>query len=228
MKANKVIAVISGIMIMVVILLTAVDLCCFWKGFYHYEYARGNQAEKIGMSEEGLNEATDVLLDYLKDRRDDIVVEEEVHGTVREVFNERETLHMVDVKNLYQGAVRVRNILAIASFAGLVWLFVKDRRHFPGLVKNGLKQGLLCLLVVVAFVSIWAIADFDAFWLNFHYLFFDNDLFLLDPNTSIMINMFPSVFFMHMVFLIMFVFVAMAAVLYGLVTLMEKRTIAAE
>ena len=34
--------------------------------------------------------------------------------------------------------------------------------------------------------------------------------------------------FMHMVFLIMFVFVAMAAVLYGLVTLMEKRTIAAE
>ncbi len=223
MKSDRILAALSGIALMIALLLTAVDFCCFLKPFYHYEYEMGRQAEKIGMSAEGLNAATDTLLDYLQDRRDDIIVETEVHGTMREVYNERETLHMKDVKNLYQKAVLVRNILACAALAGFAWLFFRDRRHFPSRLKRGLKHGLICLLVLVLFVSIWAVVDFDAFWLNFHYIFFDNDLFLLDPNTSIMINMFPTVFFMHMVFLIIFVFALLAAAVYGIACFLEKR-----
>lgn len=223
MKTNRIIAVFGGISLMVTLLLSAVDFCCFLKPFYHSEYERGRQAERIGMSEEGLNEATDTLLDYLQDRRDDIVVETEVGGVRREVYNERETLHMEDVKDLYQKAMLVRNILACAATAAFLWLFAKAGSHFPSLLKEGLKQGLLCLLTVVCFVSVWALADFDSFWMNFHYLFFDNDLFLLDPNTSIMINMFPSSFFMHMVFLIIFVFAALAAVCFGIAVLLERR-----
>ena len=224
MKMNKIVAALGGIALMVTLLLTAVDLCCFFKPFYHYEYSAGKQAEKIGMSEEGLNEATDALLDYLHGSRDDIVVETEVYGVKREVYNERETLHMVDVRNLYQSAVLVRNVLAVTAVAVFGYLFWRERDDFPLLLKNGLKHGFICLLLLVVFVSIWAIADFDAFWLNFHYVFFDNDLFLLDPNTSIMINMFPSSFFMHMVFLIIFVFALMAAAVYGIACFMEKRT----
>ena len=81
----------------------------------------------------------------------------------------------------------------------------------------------MCLLVVVAFTAVWAAADFDAFWLNFHYLFFDNDLFLLDPNTSIMINMFPSAFFMHMVFMIIATFALCAGLVYAGACLLERR-----
>lgn len=224
MKADRIISALSGIALMIALLLTAVDFCCFLKPFYHYEYETGKQAEKIGMSAEGLNAATDTLLDYLQDRRDDIFVKTEVNGTEREVYNQREILHMRDVKNLYQNAVLARNILACASLAGFLVLFFRDRRHFPSRLKEGLKQGLLCLVLLVLFVSVWAIADFDSFWLNFHYVFFDNDLFLLDPNTSIMINMFPSSFFMHMVFLIIFVFALMAAAVYGIACFMEKRT----
>ncbi len=223
MKISKIIAAVSGLFLMVALLLSVVDFCCFLKPFYYYEYSSGNQAQHIGMSEEGLNEATDVLLDYLKDKRDDIYVETEVAGTVREVYNQREKLHMIDVKNLYQKAVLVRNILAIGTIAGFLWLFFRDRDSFPSLLKEGLKHGLLCLLVVVAFTAVWAAADFDAFWLNFHYLFFDNDLFLLDPNTSIMINMFPSAFFMHMVFMIIAAFALCAGLVYAGACLLERR-----
>ena len=59
--------------------------------------------------------------------------------------------------------------------------------------------------------------------LNFHYLFFDNDLFLLDPNTSIMINMFPSAFFMHMVFMIIAAFALCAGLVYTGACLLERR-----
>ncbi|MBQ3459920.1 MAG: TIGR01906 family membrane protein [Solobacterium sp.] len=223
MKMNKLLAALGGIALMVTLLLTAVDLCCFFKPFYHYEYAAGKQAEKIGMSEEGLNEATDALLDYLHGSRDDIFVETEVYGEKREVYNQREKLHTIDVRNLYQSAVMIRNVLAITSLLIFLYLYWKNHGNFPVLFKNGLKHGFLCLLLLVLFVSVWAIADFDAFWLNFHYVFFDNDLFLLDPNTSIMINMFPSVFFMHMVFMIIFVYGLFALGAYGLANLLCRR-----
>ena len=60
--------------------------------------------------------------------------------------------------------------------------------------------GLFIILGLVIAISIYALIDFNSFWLNFHYVFFDNDLFLLDPNVSIMINMFPETFFFDMVF----------------------------
>ena len=71
--------------------------------------------------------------------------------------------------------------------------------------------GLIVMGILIAFVSIWAIVDFDTFWVDFHYLFFDNDLFFLDPNTSIMINMFPDTFFLDLVRDIVAEFIAIAA-----------------
>ncbi|MDO4521362.1 MAG: DUF1461 domain-containing protein, partial [Erysipelotrichaceae bacterium] len=96
---RRVLGTIAALLAMISILLTVIFTVSFSRGFYRYEYRKGNQAEKIGMSDEGLMDATVTLLDYLEDRRDDIVVVTDVMGTEREVFDTRETLHMVDVKN---------------------------------------------------------------------------------------------------------------------------------
>ncbi len=52
---------------------------------------------------------------------------------------------------------------------------------------------------VVGAVAVWAAVDFNAFWINFHKLFFTNDLWLLDPAKSVLINMVPSQFFFDLV-----------------------------
>jgi uncharacterized membrane protein len=53
--------------------------------------------------------------------------------------------------------------------------------------------------------------------MNFHYVFFDNDLFLLNPNVSIMINMFPESFFFDIVAAIIIVFaICIGLCAYGL------------
>ena len=52
-------------------------------------------AEQMGMSHEELMASTNVLLDYLKDKRDDIKIEVTVNGEKVQMFDERETLHMV-------------------------------------------------------------------------------------------------------------------------------------
>ena len=56
--------------------------------------------------------------------------------------------------------------------------------------------GFLCF---VAMMGIWAFCDFTGLWESFHRLFFRNDLWLLNPRTDLMINMFPEDFFFHMV-----------------------------
>ena len=71
---RRILPALASLFLLIAILLTTVDALCFARGFYSYEYRKDNQAEKIGMSDEGLMAATDTLLDYLKDRRQDIVV----------------------------------------------------------------------------------------------------------------------------------------------------------
>ena len=54
-------------------------------------------------------------------------------------------------------------------------------------------------------------------------LFFDNDLFILDPNTSIMINMFPETFFFDLVMLIMATYVISVCVIYFVLRVLDKK-----
>lgn len=213
---RRIAAACASLLFLVSLLLSVIDVCCFAGSFYNYEYRKGAQAEKIGMSEEGLMDATVTLLDYLHDKRDDIVVSTEVNGEMREVYNTRETLHMVDVKNLYQNAMKARTIFLIVSLAILAALFFQEKSSFFRTALRGLSDALLFIILFVSFVAVWCIVDFNAFWMQFHYIFFDNDLFLLDPNTSIMINMFPESFFFDIVVLIIIVFAAFAALITGL------------
>ena len=199
MKNTKILSVISCFLLSLALLATVIDFCCFDLSFYRKEYTANNTETWTGMNMEDNLKATECLLDYLKDRRDDIVVRGVVNGVEREVFNERETLHMVDVKALYQKAFLARNLAAIAGFAIMAFVILKGKKSLREFLLEGFREGVLATVCLVAFVAVWALADFNAFWTQFHLLLFDNDLWLLDPATSIMINLFPSSFFFHLV-----------------------------
>ncbi len=221
MKSGKIAAIIGFLALIIAILLTVVDWAAFDKGFYTKEYSRDNTAEYIGMSEEDLMESTFALLDYLRDKRDDIVVVAEVRGKEREVFDTRETLHMEDVKALYQGALTARNILAITGILLLLYVFFRIKDPANILFESYISAFIL-IAVFVTVIGIYAMIDFDNFWMQFHYLFFDNELFLLDPSVSIMINMFPEIFFSDMVFRIIGVF-AVTVILIGILLYVFRR-----
>ncbi|MCH4208118.1 MAG: TIGR01906 family membrane protein [Solobacterium sp.] len=214
MKIDKFLSGIAFFCLTAALLLTVIDRCCFDKGFYTREYTKCDTAASIEMSQEDLTASTDALLDYLQGRRDDIVVDVTVSGYEQEVFNQRETLHMKDVKVLYQKAILVRNILAAAGAAILAGLLILRRKkgHRWSMLTTGYKAGACIIGALILFIAVWALSDFDAFWTSFHELFFDNDLWLLDPNTSIMINMFPDTFFFDLVLRIIVWFVGIMAV----------------
>ncbi len=145
------------------------------------------------MSQEDLDKSTDVLLGYLKDKYSSLDIEAKVEGITRQVFNDREKAHMVDVKDLYQNALTVRNICFIVYLLTFIYVC------FSGNVKylfSSYKKSLCIFGFIIGFILLFCLIDFDGFWTNFHHIFFpSNDLWLLDPRTDILIMMVPSQFF---------------------------------
>ena len=129
MKINRILLSLSFLCLSVVMLLTIVDYNCFDMSFYQKEYIQNDTCTATGLNEEDLLDTTNVLFDYLHDERDDLNLEHVINGNMREVFDTREKTHMIDVKNLYQNAMSVRNILLIASIVLLaVGLYLSKER----------------------------------------------------------------------------------------------------
>lgn len=192
-KAIRGAAVLGGLLLVMALLLTAVDVGAFAPAFYQKQFETLDVMKQTGMEEEDLMTALTALLDYIRGQRDDIVVTAPVDGEVREVFDERETAHMVDVRALYEGAMAVRTA-CLALGAALIVFAAYRMRDLGALCKRVL-LGFTAGLGLIAAVAAVAAVDFNWFWTQFHHVFFTNDLWLLDPFTSIMINMLPEPLF---------------------------------
>lgn len=225
MRKNKILFGISFFCLIISLLLTIIDLNCFDQSFYQKEYVQNNTSEETGMNEEDLWDTTLVLFDYLHDARDDLSVQHEVNGTVREIFDSREKAHMVDAKNLYLNTIVVRNVLAIVGSILFVVSVLLNKNNWITSMYIGYKRSLGLLFVIILAILIYAAIDFNSFWIQFHYLFFTNDLFFLDPNTEILINMVPEQFFFDLVIRIIFMFMFSVIVLYVLFYYLNKRKI---
>lgn len=171
----------------------------FNRGYYSKMYHRLEVAQTIGISEEELNLATDVLLDYIRDDRKTLDLSVSVRGHEVEMFNQREKDHMIDVKNLYLFADKVRIVGSI--FIAIMILFsigVGDSVKLK-MSRNILRASLIFLGLVVLYLGSYAILDFESFWISFHKTLFRNDLWLLDPRTDRLIMMVPYEFFLGLV-----------------------------
>lgn len=191
---RKIAYILFGITLSLVILLTAVDIVTFNPNHYLKEYKKHDVITSTGMDMENLKLVTGELLSYLKDNRDDLSIKAIINGEKREVFGEREKLHMVDVKELFIIGRWIRNIGLFAIISMIVFFIRKDKRWKGRISTTFLNMSFVNLgLIVTLFLMMHL--DFRKYFDYFHYIFFDNDLWLLDPNTDIMIQMLPQDFF---------------------------------
>ena len=204
-----IVSVLAGLFIITGIFGEVLSACCLDEGFFIREYEKMDTAEDMGMSHEELMEATHVLLDYLKDKRDDISLEVTVRGEKVEMFDERETLHMIDVKALYLNAIALTRILGATGLLAFILLLILKKTRRQAL--KGYHLGNMLFLGLIAILGIYALIDFDSFWTNFHYVFFTNDLWILYPDERL-IQMVPQQFFSDLVARIVFTFVAAAGI----------------
>lgn len=204
------------------LLVTMFNLAVFNERFFETQYKALNTAESMNMSDEDLMLATHTLLDYLQNKRDDINVEVVVEGKNVPMFNQKEIDHMVDVKDLFTGLNSLQMAAYVIFIILIVVLTITNRMSS---LTNSIYRALGVYLFVIGGIAVYAFIDFSGFWVIFHKVLFSNDLWLLNPNTDRMINMFPEVFFNRLVIRVMIHFVIVFVAMYIIAKIREKREI---
>ena len=179
---------------------------------YDYGFNKYDISKVTGISQPELNRAARALISYWNssDEYIDIAVEKEGHSFV--LFNEREVVHLKDVKNLVHLDYIVLAVTGLYVIGCVVFAFWYRRPlYLKDLAVAGFGGGLLGLGTLVVLGGM-ALVDFDGFWAQFHLLSFANDLWLLDPRYDYLIMMFPEGFWFDSV-LIVAVFMAFLALL---------------
>jgi len=206
--AATVCAVIGSLLLILGLLIASIEMFAVNRGFFEDQYAKLDTAQSIGMSEEDLDRATNVLLDYTTGNRDTLDMQADIGGQMQEVFGQREKDHMVDVQALYLRARAVRTVSLVGALVLILAVFVlRGKKGLRTLCRSFLSVSGAFAIVVIA-LGIYAAVDFSSFWTSFHHLFFTNDLWLLDPRTDVLINMVPEPFFSALVARIIIRFVS--------------------
>lgn len=204
--------IIASIAIIVFLLITAFEIGTYSDyGWYEKEYAKYEVLEDLEMEIEDTMYVTEEMMAYLRGNRDDLVVDTIVDGEEREFFNDREKAHMVDVQNLFIGGLWIRRI-ALLIFVLAVVAMIKMKEDWKRLLAKSFLIGLGVFIGITAGAGFLFMSDFNKYFTMFHEIFFDNDLWLLDPRTDLLIRMLPEGFFMDMVIRIGLIFLSLLLV----------------
>ena len=109
-------------------------------------------------------------------------------GTQYAAFNQKEQHHMADVQDLFRlcrggGWVCAALVIALAIIL---------RKDFPW---RTVSRTLIAILATVTVLIILACVDFNSLVVLFHRIAFTNDLWLLNPQTDLLIRLMPIEFF---------------------------------
>ena len=214
-QIQKISAVIMMFLLIGVLLLTSFQAAIYGDSqyrFYEREYEKYQVADSLDMTMDNIMDVTDQMMAYLIGNKAELSVIKDVDGETQDFFNEQDRFHMGEVKELFLGGLKIRNIMLVAVLLILILLAARKadmikllpRAYF---VTLGI-TGVITIVLGVLFAS-----DFDKYFRIFHEIFFDNDQWMFDPATDYMIRMLPEGFFYDFVFRIGGFFVGSLAAL---------------
>lgn len=148
--------------------------------FLIYDYNFYSETFDNNLNESFVKENTLNLFDYFQGK-----------GELNNNFNEKEKLHLEDVKVLINKFLFIFYILSFIFIFSLIYLLYK--KDFKTISFNFITGGCLTLLIILIFY----LFDFSNLFYNFHLLMFSNDLWLLNPETDLLINIFTESFFFN-------------------------------
>ena len=193
---HNVLGILCGFALMIILLITSIEAVTYWTpGYYEKEYAKYGVLNDVHMEMDDLLDVTDEMMAYLRGSREDLHVPTIVDGQPREFFNDREIAHMEDVRGLFLGGLALRRIslgLIVACVILLLLLKADIRRVLPKMICIGSALFFAVLAVLAGIIS----TDFNQYFIMFHHIFFNNDLWMLNPDTDLLINIVPEPFFM--------------------------------
>lgn len=196
--------ILCAVCLVLVFLITSIEAVVYWTpGYFEDEFTKYQVLNDLPeMTMDDLLTVTDEMMAYLRGNREDLHVFTTMGGEYREFFNAREIAHMEDVRNLFIGGLCLRRagVLFTAAYALILGLWSCKSSDRKFLIKTAVPYSL-CLGTGICFAAALVITgiiatDFSRYFIVFHRIFFNNDLWLLDPATDMLINIVPEPFFM--------------------------------
>lgn len=223
-QTQKISAVIMMFLLIGVLLLTSFQVAIYGDSqyrFYEREYKKYQVADSLNMTMDNIMDVTDQMMAYLIGNKAELSVITDVDGETQDFFNEQDRFHMGEVKDLFLGGLKIRNIMLVAVLLILILLAARKadlikllpRAYFVTLGITG--------VITVVLGGLFA-SDFDKYFRIFHEIFFDNDQWMFDPATDYMIRMLPEGLFFDFVIRIGWMFLLGAGILL-LLSLAAKR-----
>ncbi|MCP2239408.1 TIGR01906 family membrane protein [Thermoanaerobacterium thermosaccharolyticum] len=195
---NKIISIMMIIFLFLIVLLSNLQYLAFDKNFYIHEFNKYGIEDVTGMHSSQLNKVVARIQDYLFGKVDSLQLNAVIDGQNQKVFNERELDHMRDVRELFKNGFLIRNIMIFLYILTALYLYIKKEDIF-NYTYRGMVFVILFLIAVVAVVSL----DFNRWFIYFHLLFFNNNLWELDVTRDRLIQMLPEGFFSDISYLTM-------------------------
>lgn len=203
MNGKKVSAYLLGVMIsvglFVVLVLTSFELVAFDENFYARQQQQLKLDNATGISLPELRTVTHKLLSYCKGKEGILNVQATVNGEYREVYNGKEKTHMEDVRKLFLAGFDIRNGCLLAVLLLTTILVSVARRDIYRILARSWLFTIAVLGLAAVALGIYIMTDFEKAFTQFHYMFFTNDLWQLNPDTDILIQMLPENFFFALV-----------------------------
>ncbi|MFQ5861463.1 MAG: TIGR01906 family membrane protein [Dehalococcoidia bacterium] len=161
---------------------------------YGYGFRTYQIAQVTGISEPDLERTAHTMRDYFNSSQEPLQVRVAIAGQQRELFTQREMLHMADVKGLVRGVYKVQGgvIVYLLLYTGL-GILLAGRAFLPRLAKY-LLYGCGLTVAVVALVGVASLVSFGPLFTLFHVISFSNDLWMLDPRQFYLTRLFPEGF----------------------------------
>ncbi|MCH2319194.1 MAG: TIGR01906 family membrane protein [SAR202 cluster bacterium] len=163
---------------------------------YSYGFQKYGIESVTGIEMGQLELAGEKIRDYFSNDQDYLVIDIERQGQkIKNLYNQREILHMKDVKNLIQliYSIQIWSLLLFITLILIGFLSIRLRK-FSNVI-DPISWGGGLTLGIAAVVGILSLFGFQRLFLFFHLVSFDNDLWILDPTRDYLIMMFPQGFF---------------------------------
>ena len=219
---EKSLTILVAVLLPIVIMMFSLEATAFDESFYADMHKELNISEVVGTDADGLAEISSKVIDYLRNQTDSLDMKAEINGEIVEVFGEREKLHMLDVKKLFMGGFYLRNVLLAFVFLSLFILYAMDEQKMKKPGKAILSSGFTLIVISLALVAM-VFTDFQKYFIIFHKIFFRNELWILYPETDVLIQMLPIEFFVSIVKRTVYIFIAQYVIMMGIVYVLMNR-----
>lgn len=176
-------------MLFVVLVLSAQLVCMNTSAWFRHEYDKYNSVGHVNgeISLDDVVYVSDQTISYCVGDRNSLAdVKATIDGEEVNFFTSRELIHLSDCRKLIMSILSIKNWAFVVMAACIVLMIALKADK-----KTAVRMFYITTAVVIvgaAMLVVMAVSNFDAFFIKFHEMFFNNDYWLLDPYQDEIVN----------------------------------------